>query len=149
MPGSVRKWTLVALMERRPCTSSFWRQLVEWSEQVITWRDLRGHVYSYSDIVCLLIQWNFTELPSIHILIWLPDFSITMPGFGPSSDDSNQTLNRAFRAVSGHVFFFRKEKLFVAARILWSCHSRLPVTNRTDLIFFGIFVAPPPTPEIV
>jgi hypothetical protein len=43
-------------------------------------------------------------------------------GFGPGSNDSNQTLYRTFRAFSGHSFFARKE-LFVVAFILYSWHS--------------------------
>jgi hypothetical protein len=40
-------------------------------------------------------------------------------GFGPGSNDSNQTLYRTFRAFSGHSFFANKE-LFVVALILCS-----------------------------
>jgi hypothetical protein len=58
------------LWKRHPCTSTVWRQLTDWREQVTTWRDLRRLLYSHSDTVCLLIQTNFTELhPSVNILI--------------------------------------------------------------------------------
>jgi hypothetical protein len=60
------------LWKRHPCTSNIWRQLTDWREQVTTWSDLRGLLYSHSDIVCLLIQSNCSELlPSINILIWV------------------------------------------------------------------------------
>jgi hypothetical protein len=55
------------LWKRHPCTSTVWRQLTVWRKQVTKWRDLRGLLYSHSDIVCLLIQSNCTELqPSIN-----------------------------------------------------------------------------------
>jgi hypothetical protein len=58
--------------KRHPCTSTVWRQLTDWREQVTTWRDLRGLLYSHSDTVCLLIQSNCIELQlSINILIWV------------------------------------------------------------------------------
>jgi hypothetical protein len=60
------------LWKRHPCTSIVLRQLTDWREQVTTWRDLRGLLYSHSNIVCLLIQSNCIELqPSINILIWV------------------------------------------------------------------------------
>jgi hypothetical protein len=60
------------LWKRHPCTSTVERQLTDWREQVTTWRDLRGLLYSHNDIVCLLIQSNCIELqPSISILIWV------------------------------------------------------------------------------
>jgi hypothetical protein len=60
------------LWERHPCISTIWRQLTDWSEQVTTWRDLRGLLCSHSDIVCLLIQSNCIESqPSTNILIWI------------------------------------------------------------------------------
>jgi hypothetical protein len=60
------------LLKRHPSTSTVSRQLTDWCEQVTTWRDLRGLLYSHSDIVCLLIQSNCIELqPSINILIWV------------------------------------------------------------------------------
>jgi hypothetical protein len=60
------------LWKRHPCTSTVWRQLTDWCEQVTTWRDLRGLLYSQSDTVCLLIHSNCIELkPSINILIWV------------------------------------------------------------------------------
>jgi hypothetical protein len=67
------------LWKRHPCTSTVKRQVMDWREQV-TWRDLRGLLYSHSDILFLLIQSNFIELqPSINILIWvlwLVDYSV-------------------------------------------------------------------------
>jgi hypothetical protein len=67
------------LWRRCPCTSTIWRQLTDWCEQV-TWRDLRGFLYSHSDIVSLLIQSNCINLqPSINILIrvaWLLDHPV-------------------------------------------------------------------------
>jgi hypothetical protein len=61
------------------CTSTVWRQITDWCEQVTTWRDLRGLLYSHSDTVCLLIQLNYTELqPLINILIWVAWLSITL-----------------------------------------------------------------------
>jgi hypothetical protein len=60
------------LWKRHPCTSTVWRQLTDWREEVATWRDLRGLLYSHSDILCLLTQSNCIELqPSINILIWV------------------------------------------------------------------------------
>jgi hypothetical protein len=60
------------LWKRHPCISTVERQLINWHEQVATWRDLRGPLYSHSGIVCLLIQSNCIELqPSINILIWV------------------------------------------------------------------------------
>jgi hypothetical protein len=59
------------LWKRHPCTSTAERELMDWREQV-TWRDLRGLLYSHRDIVCLLIQSNCIELQSsINILIWV------------------------------------------------------------------------------
>jgi hypothetical protein len=64
-------------------------------------------------------------------------------GFGPGSNYNNETLYRTFRAFSGH-YFFAKQKLFLAALILYIyMHIRAPETNYTDLIFSGIFVANP------
>jgi hypothetical protein len=75
VPGSVRQQTLIALVKRHPCTSTVERQMTDWREQVTTWHDLRGLLYDYRNIVCLLIQLNCTELqPSIHILIWVAWF---------------------------------------------------------------------------
>jgi hypothetical protein len=52
------------------CTSTIERQLTDWREQVTTWRDLHGVLYSHSDIVYLLIQSNCIELqPSINIFM--------------------------------------------------------------------------------
>jgi hypothetical protein len=71
MSSSVRQWTLVALV-KKTFLHFDWRQLADWRKQVTTWRDLRGLLYSHSDIVCLLIQSNCIELqPSINILIWV------------------------------------------------------------------------------
>jgi hypothetical protein len=50
------------LWKRHPCTSTVERQLTDWREQVTTWRDLSGLLYSHSDIVRLLIQSNCIEL---------------------------------------------------------------------------------------
>jgi hypothetical protein len=72
MPGSVRQWTLVPLVKKTSLHFTVWRQLTGWREQVTTWRDLRGLLYSHSDIVYLLIQSNCIGLqPSINILIML------------------------------------------------------------------------------
>jgi hypothetical protein len=69
MPGGVRQWTLAALVKRRPCTSTVWRQLTDWRERVAAWRDLRGLLYSHSSVVCLLIQLKRTKMqPSMYIL---------------------------------------------------------------------------------
>jgi hypothetical protein len=60
------------LWKRHLCTSTAWIQLTDWRVQVTTWRDLRGLLYSHSDIACLLIHSNCIELqPSINILIWV------------------------------------------------------------------------------
>jgi hypothetical protein len=60
------------LWKRHPCTSNAERQLTDWRKQVTTWHDLRGLLYSRSDIVRLIIQSNCTESkPSINILIWV------------------------------------------------------------------------------
>jgi hypothetical protein len=41
------------LWKRHPCTSNVERQLTDWREQVTTWRDLHGLLYSNSDMcVC-------------------------------------------------------------------------------------------------
>jgi hypothetical protein len=54
------------------CISTVERQLTDWCKQVITWRDLRGLLYSHSYIVCVLILSNSIELqPSISILAWV------------------------------------------------------------------------------
>jgi hypothetical protein len=51
---------------------TLWRQLTDWHEQVTTWRDLCGLLYNHSDIMCLEIELNCTELQlSTHILIWV------------------------------------------------------------------------------
>jgi hypothetical protein len=72
MPGSVRQWTLVALVKKTSLHLTVWRQLTDWREQVTTWRDLRGLLYSHSDIVCLLIQSNCITLQtSINVWIWV------------------------------------------------------------------------------
>jgi hypothetical protein len=60
------------LWKRHTCTSTVERQLTDWCEQVTTWRDLRGLLYSHRDIMCLLIQSNCIEFQlSINILIWV------------------------------------------------------------------------------
>jgi hypothetical protein len=60
------------LWKRHPCTSNAWRQLLDWREQVTTWRDVGGLLYRHNNIVCSLIQSNCIELqPSITILIWV------------------------------------------------------------------------------
>jgi hypothetical protein len=60
------------LWKRHPCTSTVWRKLTDWHEQFTTWRDLRGPLYSHSDIVSLLTQSNCTKFqPSTNILIWV------------------------------------------------------------------------------
>jgi hypothetical protein len=41
------------LWKRHPCTSTLWRQLTDWREQVTTWRDLRGLMYIHNYTVCL------------------------------------------------------------------------------------------------
>jgi hypothetical protein len=72
-PGSVRQWTLVALVKKtHPCTSTIEKQLTDWREQVTSWSGLRGLLCSHNDIVCLLIHSNCIELqPPINILIWV------------------------------------------------------------------------------
>jgi hypothetical protein len=68
------------LWKRHPCTSTDWRQLTDWREQVTAWCDLLGLLYSHSDIVLSLIQSDCTELqPSINILTlvtWLFDHHV-------------------------------------------------------------------------
>jgi hypothetical protein len=44
------------LRKRHCCTTTVSIQLTDWREQVTTWRDLCGLLYSHSDIVRLLIQ---------------------------------------------------------------------------------------------
>jgi hypothetical protein len=59
------------LWKIHPCTSTVWRQLTDWREQVTTWRDLRGLLYSHRDTVCVLIQSNCIKLqPSVNVLMW-------------------------------------------------------------------------------
>jgi hypothetical protein len=59
------------LWKRHACTSTVERQLTDWREDVTTWCDPRGLLYSLSIVVCLLIRLNCIELqPSIRILIW-------------------------------------------------------------------------------
>jgi hypothetical protein len=59
----------LCMWKRHP--STVWRQRTDWREQVTTWRDLRGLLYSHSDIVCLLIRSKCIGLQlSINILIW-------------------------------------------------------------------------------
>jgi hypothetical protein len=66
-------------------------------------------------------------------------------GFGPCSNDGNQTSYRPFRALSG--LFFLKEKLFVLALIL--CSWQLGSGNKSHrLDFLGTFPSCP-LPEIV
>jgi hypothetical protein len=62
------------------------RQLTGWCEQVTTWRDQRGLLYSHSDIVCILIQ---------SICIEFRDFSITLQVF---TDVSEELVTSIFRA---------------------------------------------------
>jgi hypothetical protein len=61
-------------------------------------------------------------------------------GFGRGSNDSNQTLHRTFRAFSVHSVF-AEIKLFVAAAILFSWHSRAGERNSIDFIFSRILAA--------
>jgi hypothetical protein len=66
------------LWKRRAYTSTVERQLSDWRVQVTTWRDLRGLLYSHWDIA-FINRINCTELqPSINVLIWLRNFSITL-----------------------------------------------------------------------
>jgi hypothetical protein len=61
-----------SLVKKHPYTSTVWWQLrdgLAGAGYNLTWR---GLLYSHSDIACLLIQSNCTELqPSINILIWV------------------------------------------------------------------------------
>jgi hypothetical protein len=60
------------LRKTHPCTLTVWRQLTDRREQVTTWHNLLGLLFSHSIIVCQLIQSNCIELqPSINILIWV------------------------------------------------------------------------------
>jgi hypothetical protein len=52
---------------RRPYTSTVCRQVTDCSKQVITWRDLRGLLYSHSDSMGLLIQSNFIWIATMKI----------------------------------------------------------------------------------
>jgi hypothetical protein len=64
-----------------------------------------------------------------------------MFGFGPGSNDTNQTLYRTFRAFWNHsfFFFFAKNKLFVVALILCSWRSRAPEKIPSTFDFLGDF----------
>jgi hypothetical protein len=78
------------LWKIHPCTSTVERQLTDWREQVTTWRDLRGLLYSHSDILCLLILPNYAELqPSINIwiwVVWIFDHPVLIPWIPSSSE---------------------------------------------------------------
>jgi hypothetical protein len=50
MPGSVRQWTLVALVKKTSLRFDCWKKTDGLSEQVITWRDLCGLLYIYNDM---------------------------------------------------------------------------------------------------
>jgi hypothetical protein len=80
MPGSAWQLSAHCSCEKgHPCTSTDERQLTDWHEQVATWCDMYGLVYSHSN-VCLLIQWNYIELqPSVNVSIlvmWLFDHPV-------------------------------------------------------------------------
>jgi hypothetical protein len=63
MPGNFRHWALVVLVvEKASLHLTVQRQQTDWREQVTTWRDLRGFLYSHKDIVCLLTQMNCIEI---------------------------------------------------------------------------------------
>jgi hypothetical protein len=88
------------LWKRHPCTSTVWRQLTDWREQVTTWRDLRGLLYSHSDTVRVLIQSSCTELQPSNILIWvvwLSDHSVYLLFFpGVSATRGLNTIRYIF-----------------------------------------------------
>jgi hypothetical protein len=66
MPGSVPQWTIFALVKKTSLHFDCWKTTDGLARQVTTWRDLRGLLYSHSDIVCLLIQSNCIELHTIN-----------------------------------------------------------------------------------
>jgi hypothetical protein len=68
------------LCKRHPCTLTFERQPTDWREQVTTWRDLRGLLYSHSD-VCVFIKLAglYWTAKSQYIFYYgLRDFSIIL-----------------------------------------------------------------------
>jgi hypothetical protein len=72
MPGSVRQWTLVALVRKTSLHFDCWKTTDGLERAGYNIYDLRGLLYSHSGIVCLLIQSNCIELqPSTKILIWV------------------------------------------------------------------------------
>jgi hypothetical protein len=67
------------LWKRHPCTSTVERQLTEWREQFIIWRDLRGLLYSHSDIVCknpIQLYWISTINKCLNMGSWLLDHPV-------------------------------------------------------------------------
>jgi hypothetical protein len=63
------------LWKRHPWLWTVWRKLTDWREQVATWRDKLGPLYSHGDAVCLLIQLNCfafqTKIYILTVIAWL------------------------------------------------------------------------------
>jgi hypothetical protein len=75
MPGSVRQWTLVALVRKTSLQFDCWKTTVGLARAGYNMTWPAWALVSHSDIVCLLIQSNCTELQlSINILIWVAWF---------------------------------------------------------------------------
>jgi hypothetical protein len=63
---------LTHLWKRHPCNLTVWKPLTDWLKQVTMRCDLCQLLCSHSNIVCLLIQSNYTELqPSVNTWIWV------------------------------------------------------------------------------
>jgi hypothetical protein len=104
------------LWKRHSCTSTVWRQLTDWPEQVRTWSDLRRLLYSGSDIMCLLIEFNCN-----HKYVFNMGFVNFRPSCAVRRVGGNgwQTLLRTWRTA------YRFRELFFEDPHLWPIKSAL------------------------
>jgi hypothetical protein len=118
------------LWKRHPCTSTVWRQLTDWCEQVTTWRDMRGLLKSHSDIVCLSIQSNCIELqPPINILIWVAWF------FSHPVGMPEHVVRGMDRAVADVMFDTQHSVILPVVQMLFWCLTGIPSQEGQDIFF--------------
>jgi hypothetical protein len=115
------------LWKRHPCTSTIWRQLIGWSEQVTTCCDLYSHTYTVS-VNPIELYWIATISKYAVRVLWLFDHRIEpnrstspvpntairggaegVPCQFPSS--SPVSLRSIFTSLEHHLFAFKHSSL--------------------------------------